>query len=299
MPTPPERRRRLAPEIAPVKVRPDPLQGRILLGRYRLATRIARGGMAAVYLARNVEDGTRAAVKVLRSDLALEIPVRERFLNESRAAGLIDHPAVVKVFDVGEIDDGRICLAMEYVEGSSLRRLVGKKPLSSDRTVLLASAIAQGVAAAHARGVVHRDLKPENVLLPRRAEDGVLVKIVDFGIARILDAPRITTTRHVMGTPQYISPEQAMGVAVDTRADVYALGVMMYEMLAGCLPFSSPDHEVLMRHHISSTPQPPGARCPEARIPPVLEDLVMRCLRKPPKARPSGMEAVLSVLAGL
>jgi serine/threonine protein kinase len=282
-----------------IKVRPDPMQGRIVLGRYRLATRIARGGMAAVYLARNVEDGTRAAVKVLRDDLALEIPVRERFLIESRAAGLIDHPAVVKVFDVGETSDGRVCLAMEYVEGGSLRRLVGKAPLSAERTIVLASAVAQGVAAAHAQGVVHRDLKPENVLLPRRAEDGALVKIVDFGIARILDAPRITTTRHVMGTPQYISPEQATGAAVDARADIYALGVMMYEMLAGCLPFSSADHEDLMRQHISQVPQPPGERCPAARIPPALEELVMRCLAKPPRARPGGMGQVLAVLSGL
>lgn len=267
-----------------------------MLGHYRVNARLARGGMSSIYLARDTHDGTLYALKVLRFDLGFDRSLRNRFLNESRAVQRIQHPAVVQIKDFGELDDGRVCLVMEYVDGSSLRALMKDGPVSIDKVVLLVGAVAEGLAAAHEQCVIHRDLKPENILLPRRSSERALAKIVDFGIARIIDAPRITTTHHVMGTPQYIAPEQAMGKPVDHRADIYALGVMTYEMLTGKLPFYDNDPDSLLRQHISTPPPPLGSQLPGAAIPDKLRVLVMRCLAKNPLNRPAYMEEILSVL---
>ncbi len=275
------------------------MEGRVLLGRYRIGRRIARGGMGSVFLARRVDGGERIAIKVLHPEIALEPRVRERFLNEARAARRISHPAVVRVLDAGEIDGGAAFLVMEFVEGGPLRRLLRRGPLPERQGVAIARALAGGLDAAHRVGVIHRDLKPENVLIPRAARADAAAKIVDFGIARIIDGPRLTTTRHVMGTPQYISPEQAMGAALDGRADIYALGVMLYEMLTGDLPFDDDDPETLLRKHIKSTPSPISGGLAPRRIAPALERLVMRCLEKSPRLRPDDMTEVLSTLASM
>jgi serine/threonine-protein kinase len=296
-PTPKDVRPPGAPPVR--KARPDPLQGRIVLDRYRITARIARGGMGAVYLGRNVEDGTSVAIKVLHEDLASDDAVRLRFLNESRAAQRIDHSAVVRVLDVGEVDGSRICLVMEYVDGTPLRRVMRDGPLPQGRVALIAAATAEGLAAAHEKGVIHRDLKPENVLLPRRSGSDTLVKLVDFGIARMIDTPSITTTQHVMGTPQYISPEQAEGAPIDPRADIYSLGVMMYEMLTGELPFLHDDVHELLHAHIERLPTPLREWGARPMVDPALEDLVMRCLSKPPDLRPPDMNAVVEALSNL
>jgi serine/threonine-protein kinase len=255
--------------------------------------------MASVYLARDARGGALFAVKVLRGDLVLDSRVRERFLNESLATQMVEHPGIVQVVDVGEVDGGRMCLVMEYVDGESLRVAIEKGPLLVDRAIDLFVDMAEALAAAHDNGVVHRDLKPENVLLPRKPS-GSLVKIVDFGIARILDAPRITTTRHVMGTPQYIAPEQARGEVVDWRADIYALGVLMYEMLTGELPFAGDDPDTLLRQHISTPPPPLVTRLRSAQaISGPLERLVMLCLAKDPLHRPQSMDELAARLSAL
>jgi serine/threonine protein kinase len=298
-PTPTDARDRNTTKRAKVvKVKPDPLQGRLVLGRYRVNSRLARGGMSSVYLARDVQKGVITAVKVLRQDLVLEQSARKRFLNECHAIQRIEHPAVVKILDVGETEDGRICLVMEYVYGSSLRKLLSRGPLKLDNAVPIIGAVAEGLAAAHEQCVIHRDLKPENVLIPRKKSScNSLAKIVDFGIARIIDAPRITTTQHVMGTPQYISPEQAMGKSVDHRSDIYTLGVMMYEMLSGELPFSGDDPDFLLRQHVHAPPPPLTESATESEIPEDLKALVMRCLAKAPHNRPGSVEEFLSILA--
>ena len=284
---------------AVVKAVPDPMIGKILMGRFRINSRIARGGMGMVYLARKVDSGDLFAVKVLHRDMVLEPRMRERFLNEAHAAKRIDHPAVVKTFEVGETVTEEIFIAMEYVDGPPLRRLLRNGSLDSGRVIILSAAIAQGLAAAHASGVIHRDLKPENVLIPRSLKADSVAKIVDFGIARIIDAPRITTTRHVIGTPQYISPEQAMGEPVDLKTDVYSLGVMMYEMLTGALPFHDKDPDKLLRKHIKSRPVPIHKLSIPIVVDPALEDLVMECLEKSPKARPPGMDDIVSRLGSI
>ena len=288
-----------APALRPaiVKAAPDPMIGRILMGRFRINSRIARGGMGAVYLARKVDCGDLFAVKVLHRDMVLDPRMRERFLNEAHAAKRIDHPAVARTYEVGETASGEIFIAMEYVDGPPLRRLLRKGSIDSGRMIIVSAAIAQGLAAAHVSGVIHRDLKPENVLIPRSLKADSVVKIVDFGIARIIDAPRITTTRHVIGTPQYISPEQAMGEPVDSRTDVYSLGVMMYEMLTGALPFHDKDPDKLLRKHIKSRPIPIHKLSIPIAIDPALEDVVMACLEKSPRARPTTMEDIVSRLS--
>ena len=280
-----------------IKAAPDPMIGKILMGRFRINSRIARGGMGAVYIARRVDSGDLFAVKVLHRDMVLDPRMRERFLNEANAAKRIDHPAVARTNEVGETVTGEIFIVMEYVNGPPLRRLLRKGSLNSGRMIILSAAIAQGLAAAHASGVIHRDLKPENVLIPRKRKTDSVVKIVDFGIARIIDAPRITTTSHVIGTPQYISPEQAMGKPIDGRTDIYSLGVMMYEMLTGALPFHDKDPDILLRKHIKSRPVPIRELSIPITVNPALEDLVMECLEKSPKARPPGMEDIVSRLS--
>jgi serine/threonine-protein kinase len=259
--------------------------------------------MGSVYLARDMQGGDNYAVKILRDDLVLEPGVRERFLNEARAAKRISHPAVAATYDVGEMSTGSIFIVMEFVNGPPLRRLLRNGAVSQGRVTLICAAIAEGLAEAHRQGVVHRDLKPENILLPRFPRPGggpdSVVKVVDFGIARMIDAPGITTTHHVMGTPQYISPEQAMGGPVDGRTDIYSLGVLMYEMLTGALPFHDTDPERLLRKHIKARPTPISELDGPISVDPRLERLVMSCLEKSPRHRPDGMEEVITALASL
>lgn len=299
--TPPDLRPGGAPGKSAVVVKAprDRNVGRILSGRYRVNSRVAKGGMGSVYLARDMEGGGNYAVKILRDDLVLDPGVRQRFFNEATAAKRIDHPAVAATFDVGLMATGAVFIVMEFVNGPPLRKMIRRGPAPPDRVMLIGAAIAEGLRAAHEKGVIHRDLKPENVLLPRGSDLASVAKIVDFGIARIIDAPRITTTRHVMGTPQYISPEQAMGGPVDDRADVYSLGVVMYEMLCGSLPFSDKDPEKLLRKHIKDRPARLSERRSGVSISSELESLVMSCLEKSPNLRPSGMDEVIGALAGL
>lgn len=276
----------------------DPLCGRVIAGRYRLTSRIARGGMGSVYLARGVDDGAAYAVKVLREELLSDARLRERFRYEAAAAARIVHPSVVRTWEVGETPEGDLFIVMEYVNGPPLRRLLREGPIPEARAVELAIAIAAGLGAAHERGIVHRDLKPENVLLPREPS-GSPVKLVDFGVARILDAPRITTTRHVLGTPHYVSPEQAVGGPVDNRSDVYSLGVILYEMLAGALPFTADDATGLLRKHVKARPVPLCEAAGPGRVSPALGSLVMSCLEKSPFHRPESMERIAASLAAL
>ena len=270
----------------------------IVLGRYRINSKVAEGGMSTVYLARNFEEGGLFAVKVLRADLVRDATIRERILNEFKAIERIDHPAVVRILESGKVGDGQICLVMEYIHGSPLRRLLDRGPLRLSKAIPIVAAVAEGLHAAHAKQVIHRDLKPENVLLPRGSEAKTVVKLIDFGIARILDAPRITTTHHIMGTPEYIAPEQALGKSIDQRSDIYSLGVMMYEMLAGRLPFQEEDPDILLHHHIH-TPPPrlKYRRLNGEDVPLRIESLIFACMEKSADNRPQSMGEILEVIS--
>lgn len=274
------------------------LQGHILNGKFRLTSILSKSGMGDVYLARSVDTGTLYAIKILRSDLNLVPRIRERFLMESRAAARIRHPAVVHAIELGETASGELFFVMDYVPGPLLRKLILNQSLDVTTSLLIAAATAEGLKAAHAQDVIHRDLKPENIIIPRNKNAGSVVKIVDFGIARLLDTPHITTTEHILGTPSYLSPEQAAGTTLDRRTDIYSLGIIMYEMLCGTVPFQGRTTEELLEAHARRVP-PPIRKKASAQVSPALERLVMACLEKSPDNRPNSMDEVLQTLATL
>ncbi|MBN2802501.1 MAG: serine/threonine protein kinase [Deltaproteobacteria bacterium] len=269
------------------------LKGKILLGKFRLNSIISKGGMGSVYLARNIHDGNRYAVKILRSDLTFDPKIRERFLVEYRAASALSHPSIIQTYDVGETSTGELFLIMEYVDGPPLRRLLKRaKPLPVEQSIMISAAIAEGLQVAHKQGIIHRDLKPENILVPRNSNES-LIKISDFGIARILDTPNITTTHHVLGTPSYMSPEQAMGTAIDQTTDIYSLGIIMYELFSGKLPFTGETPQDLLTRHIKSTPVTLKDLPNTEHICDKLENIVMKCLKKYPDNRPQDMAEII------
>ena len=276
--------------------------GTVLAERYRIHDLVGRGGMGAVYRAEHLALGNAVAVKVLRSSHGTHADIVRRFQREAVAASQIRHPGIVEVTDFGRTPDGRFYLAMELVEGETLgRRLARLGPLPPTEAMTLVRELARALGAAHARGIYHRDIKPENVLLGR---DGS-IKLADFGIARLAEGPRDareTAAGLIFGTPHYMSPEQAAGQRQDGRSDVYALGVLLFELLTGAPPYlgASATH-VLAAHLLSPVPRLP-AQGPHGPIPPQLADLVARMMAKTAADRPASMtdvEASLeAVLAG-
>ena len=270
-----------------------------LSGRYTIGRVLGRGGSATVYLAHDIRHERAVAVKVL--ERSLDGSGAERFLREIRIAARLTHPHVLGVHDSGEAD-GLLYYVMPFVEGETLRaRLARERALPLGDGVRLVRELADALAYAHARGVVHRDLKPENVLL-----SGGHAVVADFGIARALAAARgggvaadiqLTSAGAPLGTPAYMAPEQATGDVADHRADLYALGIIAYEVLAGEHPFGARTRQALLNAHLTEKPVPVGERRPE--VPPALAALVMRLLAKEPSARPQSAGAVLQVLDAL
>jgi serine/threonine-protein kinase len=276
--------------------------GTVLAERYRIHDLVGRGGMGAVYRAEHLALGNTVAVKVLRSSHGAHADIVRRFQREAVAASQIRHPGIVEVTDFGRTPDGRFYLAMELVEGETLGRRLGRLgPLLPADAMALVRELSRALGAAHARGIYHRDIKPENVLL---AHDGS-IKLADFGIARLAEGPRDareTAAGLIFGTPHYMSPEQAAGQRQDGRSDIYALGVLLYELLTGAPPYlgASATH-VLAAHLLSPVPRLP-AQGPHGPIPPALADLVAGMMAKTAADRPATMtdvEASLdAVLAG-
>jgi eukaryotic-like serine/threonine-protein kinase len=242
-------------------------------GRYELQDVVGRGGMALVYRARDRRRKQPVAVKLLADNLAADPELRQRFSREAALAERLEHPNVVRVLDSGETD-GRAFIVLEYVEGPNLaEELLRVGRLAPARVAELGVQAAAALAHAHARGLVHRDVKPQNLLL---ASDGTL-KVSDFGIARIVDGTQLTQVGAVLGTAAYLAPEQAAGEETTAAADVYALGVVLYELLTG--------------ERCGPADPPPGAVV--AGVPPELDSLVLACLRADPAARPSAREVEL------
>jgi serine/threonine-protein kinase len=262
--------------------REDPWIG-ASLGRYRLEQPLGAGGSGAVYRATS-DDGTRVAIKILRSDVSPEPEItRARFAREIRAASSIRHPGVVRVLEAGDLPDGTPWLAMELVDGPSLReRLEQERRLPIDEALEIASSLLDTLAAAHAQGVIHRDVKPDNVLFAR--EGGRLVlRLADFGLARDL-GPAITTPGSVLGTPRYLAPEIARGcTTLDGRVDVWSVGVLLYEMLTGERPFDGRDVVSTVLAILSKQLRPVRELRPE--VPVVVEQCLSRALEKDPARR--------------
>ena len=273
-------------DVARVEERPPPTIARLEgtnIGRFKVVSEIGRGGMGIVFLAEDEKLRRKVALKLLPPSFAADEERRRRFLREARAAAAVSHPNLVTVYDVGE-HEGRGYIAMEYLRGRSLREQLGERQLSIDEAVDLARQVLAGLAHAHAAGLLHRDLKPENVLVDR---DG-RVRLVDFGLAKLdddVDAPGDNSTRDglVMGTPGYMSPEQARGQPVDARSDIFSFGVLFYEMLTRKRPFTGPTRADVVTSLLRDAPPRVDVARPEVGI--ALGDLVHRCLAKAPDDR--------------
>lgn len=262
-----------------------------LAGRYELECLLGRGGMSAVYKARDLALDRLVAVKVMSDELVEQPSMRARFEREARAAAQIAHPNVAHIYDFGS-EDGVSFIAMEYVPGRSLRRLLETDgPLSPRTAIEIARQTGEALAAAHRLGILHRDVKPENILV-LDGEASVRVKVVDFGLAKLLDDTTGTqlTGTEILGTPRYMAPERFTGGEVDARTDVYALGVVLYEMLAGRAPFDGSVTEIIGKHVYAARP----------RLQPVhdgpLAELVERAMAREPGRRPATIDEFLAEL---
>ncbi len=275
------------------------LLGQVLDRRYRLDAVIGEGGMGVVFRATHVLIGKQFAVKVLRREHLDSPEVLQRFLLEARVASSLKHPNVVDIIDFGELPTGGAYYAMELLEGRSLAQAIDTDgafaPLAAG---MIAIQITQGLAAAHAQGVVHRDLKPDNVFLctPRRGETHPTAKLVDFGIARV-GPRRITVMGAVLGTPEYMSPEMAMGLDVDARADLYALGVLLFEMLTGTVPFYHREVAQTLEMHLRAPRPTLASRRPELARLVRTGELVQSLLSVEPSQRPANADIALRHLA--
>jgi len=255
------------------------LVGQVFSDRYRIEREIARGGMAEVYLARDESLNRQVALKALFPEFAREPSFVERFRREAQAAANLNHPNIVGIYDWGQ-EDGTYFIVMEYVEGRSLRDLIRSEGLiDPGRAADITAEIASALAFAHRSGVVHRDVKPGNVLITPQGN----VKVTDFGIARAGASDGLTQTGSVMGTATYFSPEQAQGLAVDGRSDVYSLGVVLYELVCGGVPFVADSPVSVAYKHVREEPVPPSQR--NTDVPPALEQIIMSALAKDPDHR--------------
>ena len=273
----------------------DRFLGKTIAARYRLTKKLGSGGMSVVYLARHELISRLSAIKILRPELSRIPEHRERFLREARAVNRINHENIVEISDVGE-SDGIAYLVMEYVEGESLLTQVQEGPLPWERAARIAIQVASALARTHQTGIIHRDLKPENILLvprgaPRASGGGALdagtpelVKLTDFGIAKMMGEPTLTLNEQLFGTPGYIAPEYVGGLPIDGRADIYSLAVVLYEMVTGRLPFEGRGQSDLLLKPLTSAPIPPSQRV--SGLPPDLESLLLRCLARDPNDRP-------------
>jgi serine/threonine-protein kinase len=261
------------------------------IGNYRVLEKIAQGRLGDVYLAEHPVIGRKAAVKVIHPQRARNPEVVARFVNEASAVSRIGHEHIVGVTDFGRTAAGELYFTMEYLEGRSLADvIVAEAPLLPARALELAAQIADALAAAHAAGVIHCDLKPENVFLIKRGKELEFVKVMDFGLAKLLDDGAAPQPGVVAGTPYYMAPEQCEGARVlDARVDVYALGVILFEMLTGKLPFGGEsDGEVLMKQRTLTAP---AARSLVPDVPAALDAIVRRALAKAPADRFPSMAA--------
>jgi serine/threonine-protein kinase len=269
------------------------MEGRVLGGRYRLLRQLGTGGMGSVWLCEHVALGRRFALKVLNADRAADPELVARFRQEARAASGITQENVVDVIDSGQDPDGEHYYVMEALDGRSLGQVLREDgPLPVGRALALLEQICRALAAAHGRGVVHCDVKPDNVLIEPLADGGERAKLIDFGISRLPGAGRLTRDGEVIGTPEYMSPEQAAGEEVDALTDVYATGVLAFELLTGCLPLVGPTAIATLVAHQTQLPAPPGQRRPG--LGPEVDELVLRALAKRPADRFPSMQAMAS-----
>ncbi|HXX65916.1 MAG TPA: protein kinase [Polyangiaceae bacterium] len=275
----------------------DPFVGTTIAGRYLIEEQLGEGGMSTVYRARFTLVDRPCAVKIMNPSFASDATVRERFRREARSAQALSHPNVIEIFDQGELEDGTSYIVMELLQGQTLSALIGDEPVPPLRAVPIMIQVARGIARAHDLGIVHRDLKPDNVFICSREDGSDLVKILDFGIARSRKDPRLTSAGELFGTPQYMAPERIRNGETGPSVDLYALGVIFFEMATGRLPFDAPDPATfLVRHMTDAAPSP---RSLNRRVPEAMETLVLQLLEKDPGLRPVDAHRVEQDLVAL
>lgn len=280
----------------------DALVGQTVDARYAIEGILGEGGMGTVYRTKHVVLARALALKVLRSDLAQEADLAARFLQEAQATAAIKHPNVVSITDFGRLPDARPYFVMELLSGRTLAAMIKAGGALPPRDAArVAIAIAEGLEAAHQAGVVHRDMKPENVFLlhaPSDTKKDGDLRVVDFGAAMMAGATRLTKAGIVFGTPHYMSPEQAAGKSVDHRADIYALGIILYEMITGRVPFEGDTYMGVLTQHMFVAPRPPSELVPElsGKLG-ALEGVVLRALEKDPAARFATMRELADAIS--
>jgi serine/threonine protein kinase/tetratricopeptide (TPR) repeat protein len=288
----------LAPSIfrfSSLKLRND--EGKKMIGQtvshYKILEELGRGGMGIVYKAEDTRLKRLVALKFLPQELTRDAEANERFVEEAQAASALDHPNICNIHEIGEIEDGQMFICMAYYEGETLQKKVISRQLSVNGAIDVAIQMAQGLAAVHGQGIVHRDIKPANIIVTNNGT----VKIVDFGLAKLAGSARLGATGTTIGTPVYISPEQVCGEAVDYRTDIWSFGVVLYEMIAGQIPFADDIQQALMYAILNENPPPVTSL--RADVPSGLETIISKCLQKEKSARYQRMDELLADLRRL
>lgn len=279
------------------EVEADPLLGTTIDGRYAIEARLGEGGMGVVYKARHVLIDKSVAIKILRKEAAQDTASVQRFIQEAKSASKIGHSNIVDITDFGVLPDGHAYFVMEFLQGQTIAQAVLDGPLEPARVCSIAAQMGRGLHAAHQKGIVHRDLKPENIFLLEREGQKDFVKIVDFGIAKVGSGQKLTQVGMVLGTPEYMSPEQATGQETDHRVDQYATACIMYEMLTGVVPFLGDSPAATLTKHVFEPVIPLRKRKPESKIPASLEAVVLRAMAKKPEARFPSMKELEQALS--
>jgi serine/threonine protein kinase len=275
----------------------DPMIGMVLGNSFEVLQKIGEGGMGAVYRARQRGIEREVAIKVLLGDVARDKTLVRRFHLEALAISKLKHPNTIQIFDFGE-EDGLLYIAMEFLEGTTLHSLLEfEEVLSVQRACRITRQMSQSLREAHSKGIIHRDLKPDNVFLTTVGEERDFVKVLDFGVAKLRESDKkgatVTKTGTIFGTPRYMSPEQAKGKPVDERADLYAIGIMLYEMVMGAVPFESDNHLGVLILHVQKAPPTFLEMRPDLVIPTAFEAVVFKLLAKSPEARYQTSEALI------
>jgi serine/threonine protein kinase len=275
----------------------DPFVGRTLDDKYSVEERLGAGGMGAVYRARHLQMDRPVAIKVLHQRFVEDEAARNRFQIEARAAVMLRHSNAVSVTDFGQTSEGCVYIVMELLEGRTLREILSREsPIETARAISIMLQTSAAVAAAHDAGIIHRDLKPSNILVTQSADQPAVVKVLDFGIAKVTadkldddeNATSMVQASSVIGTPRYMSPEQYNGFELTPATDVYSLGVILYEMLTGMAPFTGATREQIAQKHANDPPHPP--RGIVAAIPEDVERVVLLALEKRPEDRPANAD---------